>query len=164
MKNRHVGDAKEWSLPRHEDLEFRLVEELLAKAPVTYFDRDHLGDELYSVFLDRLRELVGTAADEIIEYWLLGLADGHDGQFPEDCFEFPYVAASENVDALTIAYCVPNANGTRTQINRGTVTLALSRWMEQAPASSDSRLRARAMAKALRDLATTLEAWGARGI
>ena len=55
--------------------ELRDVAKLRAEAP-RGLDRDGLGAALYDQFLIRLRELVQTAVNETIEYWVKGLVDG----------------------------------------------------------------------------------------
>lgn len=111
----YVTALKEWELPRLNDLEDKLLDDLVAKAPARYLNRERLGEELYGWFLDRLRELVQPAVNETIEYWLKGLADGNDGDSPQLCIEFPFLQRLENVEALTVAYCVDNQDGTRTE-------------------------------------------------
>jgi len=54
-------------------------------------------------FLNRLRELAVTTVNETIEYWLKGLIDGNNGQFPEVSFEFPYLERNDNTEALTVS-------------------------------------------------------------
>ena len=85
----YVQDLKAWDLLRLEEFEIKLVDDLMAATPrVTYFDREHLGEDLHAQFLDRLRDLAGTAVIETIDYWMKGLADGNDGEFPEFCLVF----------------------------------------------------------------------------
>jgi hypothetical protein len=91
----YVKDLKGWELPRSEDLQDQLLEELIAKARIPYFDRDSLGDEFQHRLVDGLRELTQSMVNETIEYWLRGLADGHDGRFPELSVEFPYLERDE---------------------------------------------------------------------
>jgi hypothetical protein len=153
----YVQDLKAWDLLRLEELEIKLVDELVAAKPrVTYFDREHLGEELHAHFLDRLRDLAGTAVIESIDYWMKGLADGHDGEFPELCFEFPYLQRYEDVDALTVAYCIDNEDGTRTELNRVTLERVLTELLKNDPPACMKR-RARVTAAKLRDLAERIE-------
>jgi hypothetical protein len=119
--------------------EIKLVDDLMAAKPrVTYFDREHLGEELHAQFLDRLRELAGTAVIETIDYWMKSLADGNDGEFPEFCFEFPYPQRCEDIDALTVAYCVDNEDGTRTELNRVTLERVLMQLLKNDPPAHEA--------------------------
>jgi len=153
----YVQDLKAWDLLRLEELEIKLVGELMAAKPrVTYFDREHLGEDLRAQFLDRLRELAGSAVIETIDYWVKGLADGNDGEFPELCFEFPYLQRYEDVDARTVAYCVDNEDGTRTELNRVTLERVLMQLLENDPPACMKR-RTRVTAAKLRDLAEKIE-------
>jgi hypothetical protein len=111
---RYVTDLGSWDLLRTEALEGRLLDELITKTRGKVLRPDVLGEELYSVFFDRLREIAGIVVNETIEYWLKGLTDGNDGAYPELCVEFPYLQHNESVDALTMDYCVDNQDGTRT--------------------------------------------------
>lgn len=98
-QGKSVRDLKAWELPRLDDLEGAMVEELAIEARAIYGDRVRFGDDLYRKLRDRLRELVETAVNEVIEYWLKGLADGNDGRFPELNVEFPYLERDENTNA-----------------------------------------------------------------
>ena len=153
---KYVTDLKTWELPRLQDLEDRLVEELIAEVPPG-FDRSRLGEKLYNRFLQRLRELAQTVVNETIEYWLKGLADGNDGAFPELSLEFPYLERGEEMDVLTVVYSVDNEGGTRTELVRTTLSEALMRCMEQEPAPGDMRVRAGIVAAELRALAERIE-------
>lgn len=153
----YVTDLKGWELPRLQDLEDKLVEELVAEAP-SGFDRKGLGEELYDRFLHRLRELAQTVINETIEYWLKGLADGNGGAFPEFCVAFPYLERADAVDALTVVYSVDNENGTRTELVRTTLADAVMRYVEHdSAAPDDMRHRARVFAAELRALAARIE-------
>lgn len=153
----YVKDLKNWNLPRVEDLEDSLIDELVAKAPVSYFDRSCLGDELHRQFVARLRELARTTVNETIEYWLKGLADGSNGEFPEWCLEFPFWQRGEDVEPLTLAYCVDNDDGTRTEINRIDFGRALMRLIENREPCANVRERAETMVAHLRELADKFE-------
>lgn len=153
----YVGDLRAWELLRLEDLEDSLANEVAGKARALYFDRSLFEEELYTVFLDRLRTLAGAAVNETIEYWLKGLADGHDGQFPELSVEFPYLERNENTDALTVAYCVANEDGTRTELIRATLESVLRRVVEDRDRPEDLDQRIKVVACELRSLATALE-------
>jgi hypothetical protein len=143
QQGKYVRDLKAWELPRLEDLEAKLVDELAVRASDLFGDREGFEERLRTLFFDPLCEMAGAAVNEIIEYWLKGLADGNDGQFPEFCVEFPYLERNENTDALTLAYCVDNEDGTRTELNRVTLERALMRVMEKnvAPMAGVSRLK-----------------------
>jgi hypothetical protein len=154
---KYVRDLKAWELPRLEDLEAKLVDEFAVRASDLFGDREGFEERLRTLFFDPLREMAGAAVNEIIEYWLKGLADGNDGQFPEFCVEFPYLERNENTESLTLAYCVDNEDGTRTELNRVTLERALMRVVEEtvAPAAGASRLKV--MASELRALAARLD-------
>lgn len=157
QRNRYVRDLVAWQLPRLEDLEDRIVEELATEARGILVKRAGFEEELYSLLLNRLRELAGTAVNETIEYWLKGLADGNDGQFPECSVEFPYLERNENTNSLTLAYCVDNEDGTRTELNRVTLERALMRAVEAQSAPGDATARLKVVACELRVLAARLE-------
>jgi hypothetical protein len=128
QQGKYVRDLKGWELPRLEDLEIKLVD-----------------------------ELTGTVVNETIEYWLRGLADGNDGRFPELSVEFPYLERNESTDALTVAYCVDNEDGTRTEPNRATLERVLMRVVENDPAREHMKQRVKVVASELRVLAAKLE-------
>lgn len=151
---KYVGDLKTWDLPRLEDLEEKVVAEFADKARIVFLDRERSEGQLHTLFLDRLRELVGVAVNEVVEYWVKGLADGNDGQFPEFCVELPYLERGENTDALTFAYCVDNEDGTRTELNRVTLERVLVRILE-GDVGTSSQLRV--VAAELRALAARVE-------
>ncbi len=153
----YVTDLKGWELPRSEDLEDRLLNQLIARARIPYFDRDRLGDQFHGRLIAGLRELAQSMVNETIEYWLRGLANGHDGQFPELSVEFPYLEREENVDALTLAYVVDNEDGSRTELLRTTLSQVLERCREEEDSSADRKSRARAMAAELRALAGKID-------
>jgi len=155
-QGKYVRDLKAWELPRLDDLESEMVEALAIEARAIYGDRVRFGDELYRKLRERLRELTETAVNEVIEYWLKGLADGNDGRFPELCVEFPYLERDENTDALTLAYCVDNEDGTRTELNRTTLEAALLRLADH-PSVRLPAERAQVVAAELRSLAARLE-------
>jgi hypothetical protein len=128
---RYVTDLRNWDLLRAEGLEHRLLKELITKTRGKALRRDVLGEELYSVFLDRLRDIAAVVVNETIEYWLRGLTDGNDGAYPELCVEFPYLQHNERVDALTMDYCVDNQDGTRTRLLRTDMRTALMGLVER---------------------------------
>ena len=155
-QTKYVTDLKGWQLPRLEDLEDELVAKLRAEAP-RGLDCEGLGAALYDQFLIRLRELVQTAVNETIEYWIKGLVDGNDGAYPELCVEFPYIERAEEVDPLTVAYAVDNEDGSRTELLRTTLTAALLRCLESEPPRKDRGHRTRALIAELRVLAERVE-------
>lgn len=157
LQRQYVRDLKTWDLPRLEDLEERLIEEFAAKARVVFLDGERSGGgQLRALFLDRLRELAGTAVNEILEYWLKGLTDGWNGQFPQLCVELPFLERGEGTDPLALAYCVDNEDGSRTELNRVTLTSVLERVIDD-PVSPADPARLRMAAGELRALARTLE-------
>ena len=162
QQGKYVRDLKAWELPRLDDLEAKLVDELTARAPKVFGEREGVNEELYTLFFDRLREMAGAAVNEIIEYWLKGLADGNDGQFPEFCVEFPYLERNENTDSLTLAYCVDNEDGTRTELNRVTLERVLIRVTEERASNATSCSHLKVMACELRALAARLDETGAQ--
>jgi hypothetical protein len=151
----YVQDLKTWDLPRLEDLERQLTDEFGPKARVVFLTKEREGDQLQSLFLERLRELAGTAVNEILEYWLKGLTDGCNGQFPELCVEVPFLERGEGEEPLLLAYCVDNEDGSRTELNRVTLERVFGRILEDVSAPTPSRLDA--VARELRTLARTLE-------
>lgn len=128
--SRYVTDLGSWELPRTDAFEERLLDELITKTRAEVLRPEVLGEELYGVFLDRLRKIAGVVVNETIEYWLKGLTDGRDGEYPELCVEFPYLQHNESVDALTMDYCVDNQDGTRTRLLRTDLRTALTRLVE----------------------------------
>jgi hypothetical protein len=131
MTSRYVTELGSWDLLRVEELEGRLLDELITKTRPEVLSPEVLGEELYGVFLARLREIAGVVVNETIEYWLKGLTDGHNGRYPELCLEFPYLQHNERVDALTIDYCVDNQDGTRTRLHRIDLRTALTGIVER---------------------------------
>lgn len=154
-QRQYVQDLKTWELPRLEDLEDQLTEEFAAKARVVFLDEDRSGEQLRTVFLDRLREMAGTAVNEILEYWLKGFVDGCNGRFPELCVELPYLERSEG-EPLTLAYCVDNEDGSRTELLRVTLERVLERILDDRDSRPDPA-RLETVARQLRMLARTLE-------
>ena len=95
IERHYVQDLKTWDLPRLEDLEERVVEEFGPKARVVFLEGERSGGQLRVLFLDRLRELAGAAVNETLEYWLKGLVNGCNGQFPQLCVELPFLERRE---------------------------------------------------------------------
>ena len=62
----------------------------------------------------------------------------------------------EDVDALKVAYCVDNEDGTRTELNRVTLERVLMQLLENDPPARMKR-RTRVTAAKLRDLAEKTE-------
>jgi hypothetical protein len=160
--SRYVTDLKNWDLLRVEALEGRLLDELITKTHGKDLRPEVLGEELYSVFFDRLREIAGVVVNETIEYWLMGLTDGNDGRYPELCVEFPYLQHNESVDALTMDYCVDNHDGTRTRLHRTDLRTALTGLVERMHDEIGVKrmLRKVVVAAELRALAQQLESTG----
>ena len=156
LPRQYVRDLKTWDLPRLEDLEERLIEEFAAKARVVFLDGERSGGgQLRALFLNRLRELAGTAVNEILEYWLKGLTDGWNGRFPELCVELPFLERGECGDPLALAYCVDNEDGSRTELNRVTLPSVFNRILDGVDPVDSARLGI--VAGQLRALAKTLE-------
>lgn len=157
---RKFVNIKEWDLPALDDLEENLVHELATKKLAIHLDEETLGSQLYSLMFDRVRMLAQTAVNETITYWIQGLADGHDGRFPELCAEFPYWRHDQNAEPLTVAYFVDNQDGTRTEINRISLRKALMQLVENE-GNTDARAHfeqcARTVVAELRELANRLE-------
>lgn len=131
LSPRYVTDLPSWELPRADEFEVRLLKELTASTRASALTPEILGEELYAVFLNRLREIAGVVVNETIEYWLRGLTNGLNGKHPELCVEFPYVLHNENVSALTMDYCVDNQDGTRTRLLRTDLPSALTEYLKR---------------------------------
>jgi hypothetical protein len=154
---KYIKRLPDWELPRLEDRAYDLVDEIAANSAVRYFDREALGDKFYQLFLERICELAQLAANEAIEYWMKGLADGNNGRFPVMCVELPFLERSEPGDPLSIAYCVDNEDGSRTELLRVSLANAVERTLRENEASAELRRRRRAVAASLRTLAQRLE-------
>ena len=156
--SRYVTDLGDWDLPRAEELEFQLLQELIAKTQASALTAEILGEELYAVFFDGLRKIAGAVVNETIEYWLKGFTNGGDGKLPELCIEFPYLLHNEDVGALTLDYCVDNQDGTRTRLHRMDLPTALIECLERIEGRAGVTHKAPSvMAAALRSLAQQLE-------
>ena len=153
----YVLNLPEWELPRLDDLEYTLVEELAAKTRAKRIGSESLEDVFNTLLHDRLSELVESAVNETIEYWLKGLGDGNNGRWPELCVELPYLEHGEITEPLTLIYCVDNGDGTRTELNRTTLGAVMSRFLQDADLPARTPGRARVMAAELRQLAQKLE-------
>jgi hypothetical protein len=151
---KYVQDLKAWDLPRLEDLEDQLETEFAGKVRAIFLNLAEPQGQLHRLFLDRLREMAVVAVNEIIEYWAKGLGDGNNGQCPELCVVLPYLERGENTDSLTLAYCVDNEDGTRTELNRVTLERVMERLLEGKVGTS-SHLRV--VAAELRALAEKVE-------
>jgi hypothetical protein len=151
-------NLKDWELPALDELEENLVRDLARKKLAIYLDEETLGRELHTLIFDRVRKLAQTAVNEAITYWLQGLGDGNEAQFPELCVEFPYWELhDENVEPLTIAYNVDNQDGTRTQLNRIDLAKALMRVVCSEDRGASTAQRISVMAGELRNLANRLD-------
>lgn len=155
VRRNYVDDLRTWDLPRLEALESRLTEEFEPKAQVIFFDRDKEGTLIQRAFLQRIRELAAVAVNETLEYWLRGLTDGLDGRHPAFNVELPYLERGEDVDPLTLAYCVDNSDGTRTELLRVSLETILERVQNER--TEVSTLRLRSLSRALRALASSLD-------
>jgi hypothetical protein len=153
---RYVTNLKEWELPRFTDLVEDLVEQLLRQVPQG-LKRDALADETYDWLEPPIRELAQTAANETIEYWFKGLADGNNGRHPELCADLPFLEGDGEVDALTLVYAVDNEDGTRAELVRTTLPAAIDKYLDQVPKSDQLKQRSRVLAAELRALAERIE-------
>ncbi len=149
----YVKDLRDWDLPRLEALERAVTREIARTVTATCSD-----PELQNLCVRRARALAAVAVNEVIEYWLQGLADGNGGRHPEFTMELPYLDAGESVDCLTIAYCVDNEDGTRMELNRTTLERVLLRVQDTSEPPSDLHRRIRSFAAELRALAARLDA------
>lgn len=152
----YVLNLPGWELPRVDDLEYALVEELAAKA--RRVAPGSLKDAFHDLLHERLVSLVESAVNETIEYWLKGLGDGNNGRWPELCVELPYLERGEIANPLTLSYCVDNCDDTRTELNRTTLDAVIARFSEAVDLPARIPGRAKVMAAKLRELAQTLEA------
>jgi hypothetical protein len=153
-----VLNLPEWELPRFEDQEWPVIDALAAEVRAAGTRSESLKDGLYQILHGRLMELAQSAVNETIEYWLQGLGGGNDGSWPELCVELPYLEHGETTEPLTLAYCVDNADNTRTELNRTTLEDVLARLLEEAELPAQLPGRARVVAGKLRALAQKLEA------
>lgn len=155
---RNLLHLPEWELPRFDDIEYELIEKLAAIARRKGTETESL-ENGFSFFLHgRLRKMVEFAVDETIEYWLKGLGDGNNGDWPELCVELPYLERGEKTEPLTLTYCVQTSRDVRTELNRTTFEDVLSRILECAIPGDRLPSRARIVAARLRELAQQLEA------
>lgn len=153
----YVLNLAEWELPRSDDLEYALAEELAAKARRKELDAESLADAFHTCLHDRLPQLVESAVNETIEYWLKGLGDGNNGHWPELCVEFPYLEHREITDPLTLTYCVDNGDDTRTELNRTSLGAVMARFLDDPDPAARLRGRAKVVADELRKLAQKFE-------
>lgn len=157
-RRRYVLNLPEWELPRLDDLEYTLVEELAAKARWIGLGSGSLKDAFCELLHDRLRPVAEAAVGEVLEYWLKGLGDGNNGRWPELCVEFPYLEHGEITEPLTITYCVDNGDDTRTELNRTTLDAVVSRFLDDDDLPARIPGRAKVAAAKLREPAQKLEA------
>jgi len=122
------------------------------------------GERVHELIFDRVRELAETAVNETILYWLMGLADGSDGDWnhPEICVEFPFLLAAERVEPLTMTYSVTSQDATRSELNRIDLHKALMRSLEDSAISDGVKARAKVVADSLRGMADYLEQMAAK--
>lgn len=154
----YVLNLPEWELPRTDELEFALVEELSASARAKRIGSESLEDVFTELLHQRLLKLVESAVNETLEYWLKGLGDGNNGRWPELCVELPYLEHREITEPLTLIYCVDNADDTRTELNRTSLGAVMARFLDDPDLPARLRGRARVVADELRRLAAQLEA------
>ncbi len=153
---RYVEDLRTWDLPRLEDLEEAVTREFASRARLVFLNSTGTsGSSLQELFLGQLREMARAAVNEILEYWLRGLADGHNGAFPELCLELPYVERRENCDPLTLSYCVDNDDGSRVELNRVPLSQVLDRILDEVSPTDPARMES--IARSLRSLAQVAE-------
>ncbi|HZT04527.1 MAG TPA: hypothetical protein VFA39_19925 [Steroidobacteraceae bacterium] len=162
-RGQYVLNLPDWDLPRLDDLEWPLVERLAETVRVRRLGDGSLEDVLYDVVHSSLVQLVETAVNETIEYWLKGLGDGNNGRWPELCVELPYLERRETTEPLTLAYRVDNTDGTRTELSRTTLDSVITRLLEDSDPPGSIAGRARIVAFALRQLAERLEKLSAEG-
>jgi len=155
---RYLVNLLEWDLPRLENLEWRLVERLAESVRVRRLGAESLEDVIRDVLHDSLVELVESATNETLEYWLKGLGDGNNGRWPELCVEFPYLEHGEPSEPLTMVYSVDNGDGTRIELNRTTLEAVVSRFFDGRDLSARRPSRAKMVVFALRRLADKLDA------
>lgn len=156
-RRRYVLNLPDWDLPRLDDLEWKVVEQLVASVRIRRLGTHSLEDIFHDILHDSLLELAETAVNETIEYWLKGLGDGNNGRLPEFCIELPYIEQGEDTESLTLTYCVDNGNGTRTELNRTTLDAVMSRFFDGDHEPTQLPSRARMVAFALHQLAGKLE-------
>lgn len=156
-RRRYVLNLPEWDLPRLDVLEWKLVERLAENVRIRRLRAESLEDIFHDILHDSLMELVESAVNETLEYWLKGLGDGSNGRWPELCVELPYLERSEDTEPLTVTYSVDNGNGARTELNRTTLSAVMSRFFDASHATTQLPSRARMVAFALRQLAEKLE-------
>lgn len=154
-QRQYVGELKAWDLPRLEELEDQLTAEFAGRARLVFLEFERSGGQLHTLFLERLREMAGVAVNEILEYWFKGFGNGCNGESPELCIELPYLERAEGGDPLTLAYCVDNDDGSRTELIRVGLARVLCRILDSASMMNPSRIRV--VASELRNLAKALE-------
>jgi hypothetical protein len=131
------------------------MEEFARDVRVVFLEEERQEGRIRVLFLDRLRQMAGMAVNEILEYWVKGLADGNGGHFPELCVELPYLERDGDVEPLTLAYCVDNEDDTRTELHQIPLLRVIERILDSPRQVSAVRLEA--VARELRLLARTLE-------
>lgn len=157
QRRSYVLNLPDWELPRLDELEFALVEELAITARSKRINSDSLEDAFSELLHNRLAKLVESAVNETIEYWLKGLGDGNDGDWPELRVELPYLEHREITDPLTLTYCVDNGDDTRTELNRTSLGAVMARFLDDPDPPARLRGRAKVVAEELRQLAQKLE-------
>lgn len=134
-------------------MESGLIEQLAVSARRKGTDTESLEDG-FSFFLhSRLMKVVESAVVETIEYWLKGLGDENNGDWPERCVEPPYPERGENTERLTLTYRVQTSRDVRMELNRTTFEDVLPRILAGASPGDRSPSRARIVVARLRELA-----------
>lgn len=162
-KQSYVLNLPDWELPRTDELEWRLIERLADAAEKARLRSPSLRGSIHDIVRRYLATLTESAVNETIEYWLKGLGDGNNGDWPELCVELPYLEHREIADPLTLTYCVENGDGTRTELNRTTLDAVVARVADSCPRHAGIPGRAKVMAFALRQMAERLERLAAEG-
>lgn len=157
-QHRPVTDLKEWELPQLDAIEDQLLEELANRKIVVPL-AVVFGERVHELIFDRVRELAETAVNETILYWLMGLANGSDGDWdhPDICVEFPFLLTAENVEPLTMTYSVTSQDETRSELNRIDLNKALMLSLESTAIIDSAKARAKVVADSLRGVADRLE-------
>lgn len=156
-RQQFVMNLPEWDLPRTDELTWQLVERLAEAAEKARSRPESLRDGIHDFVRGQLTELAESAVNETIEYWLKGLGDGNDGDWPELCVELPYLEHREITEPLTLAYCVDNGDGTRMELNRTTLDAVVTRVVDSPESRATLPGRAKVMAFSLRQIADRLE-------
>ena len=88
-RRHYVLNLPEWELPRLDDLEWKLAERLAESVRIRRLRAESLEGTFHEILHDSLVELVESAVNETLEYWLKGLGDGGNGLCPSSAWNFP---------------------------------------------------------------------------